>query len=214
MSAGVAQPVAWALTLFGALAAALPAAAQPVDQYVLALSWSPAFCARADPERNRLQCDPDADRTFIVHGLWPNTRTDKPANCPATTPDPGPDLVDSMLDVTPSRSLLRYQWKKHGRCSGLDAARYLATVRAAAEMVRIPPGLATIRDDLTVAPDVLRDAFQAANPGLPEDGVFVRCRRDELVEVRVCLSPELAFEECRQPPRRCDSRLLDVAAPE
>jgi len=68
------------IALAAAAALALPPAAfaQEVDHYVLSLSWSPTFCETADPERERLQCDPSADHTFIVHGLWPNSARDAP----------------------------------------------------------------------------------------------------------------------------------------
>jgi ribonuclease T2 len=186
-----------------------------VDHYVLALSWSPTFCETADPDRERLQCDPAADHTFIVHGLWPNTPEDAPAYCRSGRRGPSARTVESVLDIMPSRSLAAHQWRKHGTCSGLSATDYFATLRSAFERVRIPGGLATLTEDIAVRPRVLREAFLRLNPGLEEAGIYVRCRADRLVDVRICLTPDLAFRGCPRVERtRCRSDLIDVPAPE
>jgi ribonuclease T2 len=204
-----------ALALLSLLVApAAPAGAQAVDHYLLALSWSPTFCETADRERERLQCDPSADFTFIVHGLWPTTAGDSPAYC-RRGGGPSRRTARAMLDIMPSPGLIAHQWRKHGTCSGLDADDYFATVRRAFEAVTIPAGLATLSEDIDVAPEVLREAFLRTNPGLSEDGIFVRCRSDQLVEVRICMTPDLAFRPCPGiERRRCRSPLLDVPAPE
>lgn len=196
--------------------AALPGglSAAPVDHYVLALSWSPTYCASRDPTREPLQCGLDADRTFIVHGLWPNTADAAPSNCRTRHPAPTRAQVRSVLDIMPSEGLVRYQWKKHGTCSGLTAADYFAAMRAAYERVTIPAGLATIRQSLRVRPAVLREAFERANSGLPADGILIACRGDDLVDVRICLTPSLDFRDCpRAARRRCRAPMLEVDPP-
>ncbi len=115
----------------------------------------------------------------------------------------------------PSRGLVRHQWRKHGTCSGLDPAAYFDTIRRAREKVAIPPALNVPTDDIEVRPDVLREAFLRLNPGLPADGIYLRCRQGDLVDVRVCLSPDLDFIACpRAPGSTCRDRLIDVPAPE
>ena len=209
---------AWQCGLALALSvAALQGAAfgQGVDHYILALSWSPTFCETADPDRERLQCNAEADNTFVVHGLWPNTRDDDPVFCRTDVRSPTRREVDAMLDIMPSRSLVRYEWRKHGTCSGLTAARYLATVRKAFASVTVPPGLATLRTDIDVRASVMRDAFLQANPGLPRDGIAVRCEAGQLSEVRLCLTPDLDFRRCPGSLRdSCGRGAFDVPAPE
>jgi ribonuclease T2 len=204
------------LTVFLAAALSLPAtgAAEPIDHYVLALSWSPTFCETADLDRERLQCDPSADHTFIIHGLWPNTAGEAPAFC-SRKHGPSRQTIRGMLDIMPSPGLIAHQWRKHGTCSAMDPSDYFATVRRAFESVTIPSGLATLREDLDVAPGVLREAFLRTNPGLREDGIYVRCQDNQLVDVRICLTRDLAFRDCPGVARRrCRSPLLDVPAPE
>ncbi|XWN32346.1 MAG: ribonuclease T2 [Devosia sp.] len=199
-----------------AIAGLLPteAVAQEVDHYVLSLSWSPSYCAREGDDAPNLQCGADKDFGFIVHGLWPNTANDTPSFCHNRPRNPPRRVVNSMLDIMPSRGLIRHQWRKHGTCSGLSQSAYFDTVRRAYEAVEIPPRLEALEADISVAPEVMRAAFRAINPTLPEDGIYVRCRGPELVDVRLCLTPDLAFRGCpRVRDKRCRTRLLDVPAP-
>ena len=42
------------------------------DYYLLALSWSPSYCADdARKGRDRLQCFSERAYGFVIHGLWP-----------------------------------------------------------------------------------------------------------------------------------------------
>lgn len=196
------------------VATAPPASAQEVDHYVLALSWSPTFCDTPAGERERLQCDPSADHTFIVHGLWPNDPDRDLTDC-RTGQRPSSAEVDGMLDIMPSAGLVRYEWNKHGSCSGLGPADYFAAVREAFGRIAVPPGLATIRRDIEVRPTVLLEAFLRANPGLDADGIALRCDGDVLEEVRICMTGDLEFRTC--PAGRaesCRSPAVDVPAPE
>lgn len=207
------RAAALALGLLAAVGGGTQAAAQGFEEYVLALSWSPTFCDTDAGRGAPLQCNEDADRTFIVHGLWPSSRRGSPSFCrgPQTVP---PRTVEAMLDLMPSRGLIRHQWRKHGTCSGLSAADYFATVRDAYERVAMPPRLATLDAPLSVAPQVLRDAFVALNEGLTHEAIAVRCRGDSLVEVRICMTPDLDFAACGRRPRRCGAGLLSVQPPD
>jgi len=188
--------------------------AQEPDHYVLALSWSPTFCMNADRERERLQCAPSADHTFVVHGLWPNAGMDRLAYCNETR-GPARRTVRGMLEIMPSPGLVAHQWRKHGTCSGMDAEGYFATVRDAAARVSLPDGLETADRDQRLTSANLREAFLTANPGLPEQGITVQCRDRRLVEVRLCMTLDLTFRDCPGPlRRRCEGRKLAVPAPE
>jgi ribonuclease T2 len=193
-------------------AAATPAAA--FDGYVLALSWSPTFCATPAGDRERLQCDAAADHTFIVHGLWPNDDARELSRC-RSSERPSRADIDAILDIMPSPGLANHEWRTHGTCTGLSPDEYFRTVREAYERVTVPPGLATLAADAEVRPRVLLRAFQEANPGLEADGIALRCDGDRLEEVRVCLTPDLDFTTCRAGrAESCNVRLVEVPAPE
>ena len=51
------------------------------DYYVLALSWSPNWCAREGDARRSDQCDPRHDHGWVLHGLWPQYHKGWPSFC-------------------------------------------------------------------------------------------------------------------------------------
>jgi ribonuclease T2 len=186
------------------------------DYYVLALSWSPSYCAAA-VERGRgrfpeQQCG--ARRySFVVHGLWPQYESGYPENCQVPPPRLDRNIVSEMLDLMPSPRLIYHEWDAHGTCSGLDPRTYFATIRKAREMVRIPDEYADPKDYITVAPGEVQSAFVRVNQGLSPEGVVVTCNRRRLSEVRVCLARDLQFRDCSGAARRGACRRDRVVMP-
>ena len=41
------------------------------DYYVMALSWSPNWCALEGEAKGSPQCDTKEDHGWVLHGLWP-----------------------------------------------------------------------------------------------------------------------------------------------
>ncbi len=164
------------------------------DYWLLALSWSPAFCATAK-QPPASQCGPGRRFGFVVHGLWPQYETGWPAFCAAPTPLPDP-LVEDMLPIMPSRDLVAHQWKKHGTCAGSAAEDYFAATRDAYARLRIPAPLQAPQRPLSLTTAEIEAMFAAANPGLGGDMVAVTCRGRRLSEVRVCMDKDLNFRSC------------------
>lgn len=180
--------------LLGAGAACTQAQSDDFDFYVLAMSWTPGYCDTAD-NPDRAQCATGRRHGFLVHGLWPQYERGYPEFC-ASGPEQwlADETVAAIRHVMPSASLARYQWHKHGRCSGLSEADYFALLVEAAESIAVP---ATLSDGgMTVAPTEIETAFVAANPGLSQNGMSVQCRRGAFTEVRICLTKDLAFRNC------------------
>lgn len=181
----------------------------PFDYYVLALSWSPAYCA--DEARNpdeEPQCAPRRRYGFVVHGLWPQHEKGWPEFCG----DPGwvqAETLASVDGILPSRRLAVHQWRKHGTCSGLDPEGYFSTLREAWADVKINEIFGRIDRELQVAPKVVEEAFLEANPAYEADGVTVVCRGGLLREVRVCLDRNLDPRACAPDARRdCSARSI------
>jgi ribonuclease T2 len=190
-------------------AAALPLGAAPTgdfDYYVLALSWSPTYCLEeADPRRDRAQCLSSRPFAFVLHGLWPQHERGYPERCETSEPRVPDDVIDTMMDIMPSRGLAGHQWRKHGSCTGLSHAEYFAASRAAYAAVKIPSEFKSVSQYVSTTPAKIEQAFLAANPGLGRDGVTVTCSRKHLREVRVCLTKDLKFRNCGADARRdCD----------
>jgi len=191
--------------------AAATAVAGQFDYYLLSLSWSPSYCL-THPE-DQQQCTRGFG--FVLHGLWPqNADGGYPQNC-ATGGDRGLSAEAQQLGRTlfPSPRLMQHEWERHGSCSGLDAVAFFRTADRALAAVRVPPALEAPRTSLAMGAAEIVAAFRAANPALGADGITVACNRDELSEVRVCLTRELALRACGRGVRsHCPAVALRIPA--
>jgi ribonuclease T2 len=166
------------------------------DYYVLSLSWSSAWCELEGDDRDDPQCDPGRGLDFVLHGLWPQYEDGWPSYCRTAERDPTRTETAAMADIMGGAGLAFYQWKKHGRCSGLSASEYYRTARAAYEGVKIPDFFANVSRKLEVPASVIEDAFLEANPGLARDQITITCKDGLIQEARVCLAPDLGFRRC------------------
>lgn len=185
------------------------------DFYVLALSWSPGFCEVSARGNERKQCEEGNGLGFVVHGLWPQSERGYPTFC-----EPGGRFVPrAVIDQTeglfPDPNLARYQWRKHGTCSGASPSEYFSLVRKARERVRIPESLTGPRTETRVMPIEIERAFAAANPGLRPEMMAVSCGRRVFQEIRICLDKDLrGFRQCPEVDRDgCRAGEMNVPAP-
>lgn len=173
------------------------------DYYILSLSWSPAFCAT---HADDAQCGPRGQTGFVEHGLWPQYEHGGYPTACGTAPPLPKAVVESMMPVMPGTRLIWHQWAKHGTCSGLDATDYFATAAKAFLRVNLPERL-RLRERLGLPAATVRAWFVEANTGLHPDGVAVVCDGDEITEVRLCLTKDLAYRRCgRGVADRCGAR--------
>lgn len=172
------------------------------DYYVLSLSWSPGWCSATGDGRNAEQCDRGRKVDFVVHGLWPQNEKGWPENCHTNARNPSKRETAAMADIMGSGGLAWYQWKKHGRCSGLSSAQYFETLREAADRIEIPKVFDDLARDISLPPSVVEDAFIEANPDLTRDRITVTCQGKALQEVRICLTRDLEPRDCGADIRR------------
>lgn len=111
-------------------------------QYVLAISWQPAFCEGASNKKEcKSQTTSRFDAThFTLHGLWPDRASycnvpkdqqakDKQGDWNALTPPTISSAVKAQLNqmMPGTQSLLEnHEWTKHGTCYGTSADQYFA----------------------------------------------------------------------------------------
>lgn len=167
------------------------APAEEFDYYVLALSWTPSFCEAEGDARDREQCDPGQGFGYTLHGLWPQFEDGYPEFCTTSARDPSRGITAAMADIMGSGGLAWYQWKKHGRCTGLSAEAYFDTSRLAFALIEKPDPRAG-----QMSADAVEADFLEANPGLDPDEVVVTCRGDHVREVRICLDTGLTPRSC------------------
>jgi ribonuclease T2 len=195
------------------------------DYYVLALSWSPAYCdgrggdedggrganengydngrrygGRGDYGRRGAdeQCSGTRPYAFVLHGLWPQyERRGWPEMCESgNKPWVPEETIDRMMDIMPSRRLVIQEYKRHGVCSGLDPRQYFNAARQAFKSIHIPDDFQDLSRPLTVSPEDVKKAFLDANRPLTADMIQVACSKSLLREVRICMTKELAPRPC------------------
>ena len=183
------------------------------DFYVLSLSWAPGFCATGGDEKGRDQCRRGADIGFTVHGLWPQYNHGFPSDCRGQTAPPRASLA--VTDgVYPDRGLARYEWRRHGTCSGLTPSTYFNAVKAARDAITVPAEFKDPHGDQSLSPSAVEHDFLAANPRLRPGMVAAICKDGTLDEVRICFAKDLtAFQLCPEVVRgRCRDASLNVPA--
>lgn len=166
------------------------------DYFVLSLSWLPNWCALEGDARRSPQCLGGLGLGWVLHGLWPQYETGWPSYCRTTASDPNRAQTGEMADIMGTSGAAWYQWKKHGRCSGLEASRYFDIARRAYLAVNRPVALRKLTKPVRLPAAVVEDAFLAANPGWSATNITVTCKMGQIQEVRVCLSKELAPRVC------------------
>lgn len=166
------------------------------DYYVLALSWSPTFCALEGEARGNPQCDRPLG--WVLHGLWPQYEQGWPSNCRTTERNPSRADTSAMVDIMGSSGSAWHQWKKHGRCSGLSSDDYFSLARLAFDRVKRPEVLRKLDKAVTLPAHLIEEAFIQANPEWHSDMLTITCKQGRIQEARLCLTRELEPRTCGQ----------------
>ena len=112
----------------------------PSQNYLLAISWQPAFC---ETHQNKPECVNETEDSydasnFTLHGLWPdrlsycgvsasNIKKDEAGNWQALPPISTDAQTTADLSIVMpgvQSNLERHEWYKHGTCDGRSADGY------------------------------------------------------------------------------------------
>ncbi len=167
------------------------------DYYVMSLSWTPTWCELTGDARSSPQCDSAQGFGFTLHGLWPQYADGGyPSFCRTTARNPSRAMSNNMADIMGTSGLAWYQWKKHGRCSGLSASEYYALARKAYGVVNRPEIFRKLKTDITLPASVVEAAFLETNPTLLQNQITITCQSHKIQEVRICLTKDLELMKC------------------
>lgn len=173
------------------------------DYYVMALSWSPDYCAARPDDRE--QCSRQFG--FVLHGLWPQYQRGYPADCSAERLD---DRIEQQFaGLYPSRKLYRHEWQKHGSCSGLTQPQFHQLAASLKARVRIPAAYQAPAQPLRRSLPQLKADIAAANPWLPASAISVACSGAGrfLQEVRLCVDKQgAAAVTCSEQMQHAEAR--------
>lgn len=163
----------------------------PTAFYMLALTWAPEICRTrgADPAL-AFQCQ-GGHFGFVLHGLWPNGADGRHPRYCGPAPALRATTVRRHLCMTPSAASLQHEWAAHGTCGWRSPEAYFADAARLWRRLRLPPMAATM------TAGQIRDAFAAANRGLPRDGVYIKVTDGRLEDVRLCYDLTYRPAACR-----------------
>ncbi len=170
-------------------AAVSSARAENFDFYVLALTWSPDYCATSGAV-DAQQCGPGKRLGFVLHGLWPQYQRGYPADC---TSEKLPAAVEARFrGLYPSDSLFEHEWQKHGTCSGLTPEQYLSLSQKLKESITIPVEFRAPARPIRMSAARFKHALVANNAALDESSLAVFCSGSGrfLKEVFFCFTRE------------------------
>jgi ribonuclease T2 len=157
------------------------------DYFLLALSWSPDYCATSgsdDPQ----QCATGRKLGFVLHGLWPQYERGYPSDC--TTEKLTTQVKNQFPGLYPSEALYDHEWEKHGTCTGLSPTSYLALSKRLKESVSIPDAYRSPEAPFRTNAQKLQQEFILANKGFNAASLAVNCSSNGryLKELDVCFS--------------------------
>jgi ribonuclease T2 len=142
----------------------------------------------------------------VLHGLWPQYEAGWPSFCRTPERNPSRSETAAMADIMGTSGLAWYQWKKHGRCSGLSSADYYALSRRAYEAVNRPEVFRKLDRPVRLPARVVEEAFLEANPAWTPDMLTITCKSDHIQEARLCLTRDLEPRVCgRDVVRDCSA---------
>ncbi|MFI5388047.1 MAG: ribonuclease [Fimbriimonadales bacterium] len=165
----------------------------PFDYYLLSLSWAPTYgLTHAD---DGAECS-GKGYGFVLHGLWPQyDGGGYPENC-STQSDLSSEAIAKGRTIYPSERLMQHERREHGTCSGLDALSHFNTADRATAVVKIPAATEAPKAEQSLPADQIAALFLSANPQLPQGALTVSCNRDQLSEIRACLTKDLPLRSC------------------
>jgi ribonuclease T2 len=165
------------------------------DFYVLALSWSPNYCA-TNGSRDPQQCGTGRQLGFVLHGLWPQFDRGWPANC---TREPLDRQIQRQFpDLYPNEKLYSHEWSKHGTCSGLSQTQFHQLAADLKAGLKIPARYDRPTQPLRTTISALKQEFVTANPTLTVDRIAPFCSGSGrlLQEVRICEPKAGKLQSC------------------
>lgn len=171
---------------------------RPIRFHMLAVTWMPETCKAGGDGQGDLACGSENHFGWTLHGLWPNSDgRPYPRYCrPATRVSDA--TIRANLCRTPSVDLVQHEWAAHGTCGWETPEAYFEQAAVLYDNLERPDPTALPRTgDRGPTAGALRDAFVAANPGLPRDAIFIAVASgNRLREVRICHDLQFRAATC------------------
>jgi ribonuclease T2 len=177
------------------------------DEYLLALSWQPAFC---QTHQSKVECQTQVDGRYdathlTLHGLWPQPKSNIYCNVPAAykkldqhgawsqlpSLELSEDLFSELIEIMPgvSSHLQRHEWTKHGTCYSETATEYFSESLQLALEINNSSVRELFADHIgeTLSADQIKNQFDIAFGEGAGDKLKIRCDRGMISELWINL---------------------------
>jgi ribonuclease T2 len=171
-------------------------------RWKVSLAWSPEFCHDSHESSREMQCtDPHA---FVLGGFEQVRESGEAQRCGKNFQDVSDDVMERMLGVMWNKVVIKDEWRQHGSCSGLGMMEFFVQADFLARKIAIPEVYTRSFGTLETTAEQVRRRFVEANAGLDQDALLLRCDREWLREVEVCVDKDLNYQACMvQPADTC-----------
>lgn len=143
------------------------------QRFTLIIHLPPAICAMDASKRNLRQCQEGFSLT--IASLQPELPAHGNENCNSTSPATLNPLQSRVVErVMPDEQLRKEDWQRNGACTGMSASTYFRTIANYANRLKIPPEFNSDKEVSMQRTGLIRQ-LQGLNPGLPADGIQLRC---------------------------------------
>lgn len=186
----------------------------PSPEYLLAISWQPAFC---QTHRSKIECETQDETrydasNFTLHGLWPQPKSN--IYCNVNNLDKSLDkrklwgqlpklditsgTYENLIEVMPGVAsyLQRHEWIKHGTCYSLTPEEYFAESILLVEQINA----SAVRDYFAEnigktiqISEIIAKFNKAFGPGAG-DKVKVKCSNGMVTELWINLQGEITLQ--------------------
>jgi ribonuclease T2 len=182
--------------------------------YVLAVSWQPAFCQTHQSKAEcRAQTEDRFDAThFTLHGLWPqprgndycgvsgeNKRLDKDKAWGRLPPLGLSEETMARLEVAMpgvASNLQRHEWIKHGTCYGKPSEEYINDALALLQQLNDSPVRELFADNIGshVSAAVIRQGLEQTFGTGARDKITLNCKDGMITELQLHLRGEIQHD--------------------
>ncbi|UJR11284.1 hypothetical protein I4U23_015466 [Adineta vaga] len=173
--------------------------AAKTDYIMLALSWSPTYCATLSQSARdkEFQCIHSSTFGLIVHGLWPqaakaaNVRA-HPRNC-RNEPQLNSTFVKRFFCIMPSETLMQAEWEKHGTCYYDKPINYYQITEQLYQALRLPARNILESSSATA---IKNSILTLNSPAIFSSAIKIDMSGTRLKEVKICYDLQLRFTAC------------------
>ncbi|KAK3606947.1 hypothetical protein CHS0354_018543 [Potamilus streckersoni] len=148
----------------------------------------------------------NSGKTFSIHGLWPQSGSKQYlVHCTSPERPPDKEILEKYKTSHASSELMKYQWNKHGKCSGLPAESYFKKADSLYQNLKFVQLRSALKK--SVSKQEIYETLLKLNrsTALKQQHIALRCKAESnkplsspasLDEIAVCYNTDFKYTDC------------------